>query len=92
VSATSRRGWAGTGSTYRWRTTRLLVLARDAYQCQIRGPRCAGRADSVDHIRALVDGGSKYDPTNLRAACTPCNAGRRDYGNTPTSIEPRTNW
>jgi len=33
-----------------WRRTRLLVLQRDGYRCQIRGPKCTGRATHVDHV------------------------------------------
>lgn len=89
------RGWAGSGSTTRWRQVRALVLARDGYQCQIKGPRCTGVADTVDHIVALKDGGAMYDPAGLRAACLRCNAGRRDDPTTapdPTRVEIRTVW
>jgi 5-methylcytosine-specific restriction protein A len=52
------------------------VLARDGYQCQIRGPKCRGWADTVDHVIARADGGSVFDPGNLRAASRVCNSGR----------------
>jgi len=57
-----------------WRTLRLRILMRDGYRCQINAKGCTQTADQVDHIVALVDGGEKYNPTNLRAACTHCNA------------------
>jgi 5-methylcytosine-specific restriction endonuclease McrA len=63
----------------RWRRVRADVLHRDDWQCQIRGPKCQLVATTVDHITALCDGGSPYDPANLRAACTMCNYGR-DHG------------
>jgi 5-methylcytosine-specific restriction endonuclease McrA len=91
---TARRGWAGTGSTTRWRAIRPVILARDGYTCQIQGPRCTGTATTVDHITALADGGAMYDPTNLRAACQTCNCGRRDTSRATgdTAIETRTRW
>ena len=57
-----------------WRTLRLRILMRDGYRCQINANGCTQHADQVDHIVPLVDGGEKYDPNNLRAACTHCNA------------------
>lgn len=60
-----------------WRTVRPAVLARDGHLCQIRGPHCVGVANEVDHIVPLEVGGAPYDPRNLRAACKPCNSGRR---------------
>jgi 5-methylcytosine-specific restriction protein A len=59
-----------------WRQVRLVVLERDQYVCQIRGPTCAIAANQVDHIIRPADGGSWYNPDNLRGACAPCNGGR----------------
>lgn len=71
------RSWEG-GSTRRWRALRSMILLRDGHVCQV--PKGAGicgeRATHVDHIRSLADGGDKWDPTNLRAACAPCNLSR----------------
>ncbi len=61
-------------ATTDWHRLRLLILDRDRNQCQIRGPRCKQTATEVDHILPPVEGGSFWDPTNLRAACKPCNA------------------
>lgn len=60
-----------------WRKVRALVLARDNYQCKVRGPRCTGHANHVDHIVTIANGGPRLDPTNLRASCATCNIGRR---------------
>jgi hypothetical protein len=59
-----------------WEPIRRMVLQRDNYRCQIRGRRCLGSANEVDHIVPVIAGGALFDPANLRAACRPCNAGR----------------
>lgn len=59
-----------------WRRTRLFVLDRDRWRCKIKGPKCLGWANEVDHIITRADGGAMFDPRNLRAACRPCNGGR----------------
>jgi 5-methylcytosine-specific restriction endonuclease McrA len=59
-----------------WRNIRLRVLARDGYLCQIRLPGCHVRANTVDHIVELADGGAVYAMSNLQAACTPCNTSK----------------
>lgn len=58
-----------------WEATRLRILERDGWRCRIRGPRCRGRATTVDHVIPRSRGGSSRDD-NLRAACTTCNYGR----------------
>jgi 5-methylcytosine-specific restriction endonuclease McrA len=52
-----------------------MVLARDRYTCQIKGPRCKTYATEVDHVIPRAEGGSVFDMANLRAACGPCNWG-----------------
>ena len=71
-----------------WRKIRLAVLARDNYTCQIRGPKCTGKADQVDHQH----GTGVQDPQYLRAACGPCNAGYNPYKKDPQPRTTRTNW
>lgn len=70
-------GWNGPrrGSERRaWEAVRKLVLERDHYECMVRLPGiCTGHANTVDHIRAIAEGGARLDPANLRAACAPCN-------------------
>lgn len=61
-----------------WPRVRKAILERDGYRCQIRGPRCAGAANVVDHIVPVTQGGAWYEPSNLRAACQPCNRDRVD--------------
>lgn len=63
-------------TTRAWRQLRVWVLARDGGQCQVQLPGvCIGApATHVDHIVPLsVDPDRAMDPTNLRAACSPCN-------------------
>jgi 5-methylcytosine-specific restriction endonuclease McrA len=48
---------------------RRLVLEAARFRCAI----CGGRAQTADHIRPLVMGGS-HDIANLRALCTQCNS------------------
>jgi 5-methylcytosine-specific restriction endonuclease McrA len=57
---------------------RKVVLARDRFVCQIRLPACRGRADTVDHVVELEDGGSAYALSNLQAACRSCNTAKRN--------------
>lgn len=75
-----------------WRRTRLYVLERDGYVCQLRLPGCLGRASTADHIVPLSMGGPSL-PENLRAACLPCNLrrGARDL-TTPTGPPPSPRW
>lgn len=61
-----------------WRKVRLAVLERDQHICQVRGPRCIGRATEVDHIIPWRQNGAWLDPANLRSSCQPCNTGRVD--------------
>jgi 5-methylcytosine-specific restriction endonuclease McrA len=70
------QSWAK-GSDTRWRTLRAYVLQRDNHLCRIGGPKCISTATHVDHIVPLEMGGEKYSETNCRAACEPCNTGRR---------------
>ena len=71
MSATSK--WM---TSAEYKRVRLLVLDRDGWRCKIRGPHCHGWADQVDHVIPRADGGALFDPTNMRAACRPCNNGR----------------
>lgn len=61
-----------------WPRIRLKILERDGYICQVRGPRCKAIANQVDHIIPVLDGGSWWDESNLRASCQPCNRDRVD--------------
>ena len=65
-----------------WRRIRLKILERDGYICQVKGRRCKGVADRVDHIVPVLQGGAWWDENNLRASCDPCNRDRvNGHGN-----------
>jgi 5-methylcytosine-specific restriction endonuclease McrA len=77
------KSWSG-GSTRRWRKTRLRVLRRDQWTCQLRIPgRCLTAADCVHHTLGKTHGD---DPTHLVAACTPCN---RHVGDPAKQVDPK---
>lgn len=57
-----------------WRRLRLQILKRDHRLCQICRER---QATEVDHIVPKSKGGSD-DPSNLQAACDPCNRAKSD--------------
>lgn len=56
------------------RSTRRSVLRRDGHLCAYRtsSPVCVERATSIDHVMPRSRGGGD-EPTNLVAACLPCN-------------------
>lgn len=57
----------------RWKTLRALILERDNYVCWM----CGKRANQVDHLVPPSAGGTD-DPSNLAAACLPCNDSKKD--------------
>lgn len=62
------------GSTRRWRQVRAEVL-RTRPVCEIRGPGCTLRANSVDHIIPIsLAPHLEYVKASLRSACTHCNS------------------
>jgi hypothetical protein len=55
---------------------RQLIVHRDGGRCLMPlddGRLCLAPATQVDHITPRSEGGSPFDPDNLRAACMPCN-------------------
>lgn len=59
-----------------WQRLRLHVLERDGWRCRLQMAKCTEVADQVDHIVRPDDGGSFFDPANLRASCAWCNQSR----------------
>lgn len=55
-----------------WQRIRKVILERDGHRCHW----CGGEATEVDHVRPLVFGGPRLEPTNLVASCKRCNARR----------------
>jgi len=58
----------------RWKELRLEVLKRDLWRCHW----CGGQANEVDHVVPVSQGGARWDPANLVAACGTCNNGRNN--------------
>lgn len=56
-----------------WREIRLRILERDSYLCAY----CQAEATQVDHIIPRASGGTD-EPSNLVAACGPCNLRKSD--------------
>jgi hypothetical protein len=54
---------------------RFEILKRDNHTCRYCGATAADAKITVDHVIPVALGG-KDDPTNLVAACHPCNAGK----------------
>ena len=81
-----------------WRRIRAYVLTRDNGQCQLRYVDiCTTRADQVDHIvQVLHRPELEYDPTNLRAVCTPCHTHRTGLqaagDDQPPHVPPSREW
>ena len=74
-------------NTRQWATVRRQVLDRDGWRCQLCGepidPHARSRSPmsaTVDHVVAVLDGGSWYAPANLRAAHLVCNSTRANRG------------
>ena len=68
---------------------RQAILERDGYVCH----HCGGKAESVDYLRALVDGGQALDETNAVASCLRCNFRRgAEITNRGGSFARGTSW
>jgi len=57
---------------YSWARIRRWVLRRDDRECL----RCGGKAETVDHIVPVSEGGHPFDPDNLQALCQSCNSSK----------------
>lgn len=79
---------------HHWRRIRPVILERDGYLCQLRGPKCEIEANEVDHIVPWRVGGALYDPDNLRASCGNCNKRRaqRDDVGASQPVKPSREW
>lgn len=61
----------GGGPEDKWNAVRIKALRRDDYTCRY----CGGKADCVDHVVPVSQGGSDT-LENAVAACTECNAAK----------------
>lgn len=69
--------------------TRFEIFKRDGFVCQYCGRKSPDVVLEVDHIVAVVDGGTN-DPINLVTSCWECNRGKSDtpLGVTMTGEDP----
>lgn len=68
-------------STTAWKRLRQQVIAEDGTTCSYCGEDCAADP-TVDHVRAVCNGGVLLDRANLAVSCRPCNSrkgGREAY-------------
>lgn len=74
----NKRTHSGKGRRFRksatWKRVRLQVLIDDDYLCKIQLEGCEGRAETVDHIVSIEDGGDPFARENLQSACNKCNS------------------
>ena len=82
------KGWEG-GSTRAWRRTRLAVLKRDRYRCQLKLQGCTTMAHHVHHTKGKAMGD---DPAHLVAACAACNLKVGDPTKTDPAPIPWSGW
>ena len=55
-----------------WASRRSAVLARDSHECQIKGPKCRGKATEVDHTGHPDD----HRLIVLQSVCKACHASK----------------
>jgi len=85
----ARHGWAGKGSSRRWRTLRLSILARDKWTCQLQLAGCTHDATDVHHTMGK-DAGD--DPRTLLASCQSCNTKIGDPLKFNPEMRSKTRW
>lgn len=61
-----------TGSTRAHRRRRVRIFERDGYRCQHCGTPVTPATGHLDHLVAVINGGSDED-SNLRTLCRTCN-------------------
>ena len=76
--ADHQHGFVNGGTTRttdpRHRAWRAAVLKRDNYICQLRVRNlCMWLANEADHVRAIAEGGDRFDTRNGMAICAPCH-------------------
>ena len=58
----------------RWRVLRRMILNNYPFCVECLERNIHHESREVDHIRAVSDGGGKYDPENLQALCKSCHS------------------
>lgn len=81
-------------NTRAWQRVRLQVLERDGHTCRVGLNVCTIEATTAHHVtpvsRLHPRDPALLDPTNIVAACIPCNSAMRDRTTPPPgSIGPR---
>lgn len=66
-----------------WPATRLRILERDGYMCQL----CPNKAAHVDHIVPASSGSKDNSDTNLQSLCATCHM--RKTGREAQRLAPR---
>jgi len=80
-------------SSKQWQKTRLFVLQRDGYRCQINLPGCTRDAPiRGGHMHHTVGRHTGLDPDYLVAACKHCNTSLGDPTRNDPPPQPRTQW
>lgn len=85
----SNEGSRARTSTRTHRANRTRIFARDNHACQIRGPRCNGRAEHLDHRDNTLPPPAYDDDANLQSACAPCNQWKAAYEGNAASAQRR---
>jgi 5-methylcytosine-specific restriction endonuclease McrA len=86
------RTWKQAGGSDRdWQRTRIAVLNRDGWQCQLKMEKCTRRATHVHHTVGREVSGD--DPSALIASCQWCNLHVGDpRKHDPPSRRPQWMW
>ena len=76
-----KTAWCSKECTYEvlkridWTFIRRSILWRDHHRCTL----CKKPGNEVDHIIELIDGGSFWEPNNLRTLCHECHRKKTAY-------------
>lgn len=73
-----------------WRQVKRSVRSRDGYKCNL----CEGEENlHVHHIVPVSEGGSKFDPMNLKTLCRSCHWDvHAALDRTELQMNPETDW
>ena len=64
----------------RFYNSKAWIALRNAFRIQnplcVNVDQCGGATHTIDHIKAISEGGARLDPANLQALCKSCNASK----------------